>query len=455
MPRTCPLVLSILATLFAGAPLLGAEPDPEPRWWKGNLHTHTFWSDGNDFPEMVVDWYERNGYHFLAISDHNTLNRGDRWIGLDEVHARSRGYALRKYLDRFGSSWVQIRDAEDGDGREVRLKPMNEYRALFEQRDRFILIQSEEVTTGARDGRSVHLNTANIAEYIEPPEGDTVPETIAMTLELAREQSERLGQPILVHVNHPNYKWGVSAEDLAAITDERFFEVWNGVDGDNDPGDAVHPSTDEIWDIANTLRIASMGAPPLYGIATDDSHTYHWQSPRAFPGRAWIRVRARRLTPESLIGAMENGEFYASTGVTLRSVRFDGNGTLTVRIDPVEGESYTTRFVGTRKGVDLEGTPRRDADGRIVETTLSYSSEGSPMIGEVLARVEGTDASYTLRGDELYVRAVVTSTGVPEFPSRESLVKRAWTQPVGWRRHVRVDHPDHGSALPHTHQHEE
>jgi hypothetical protein len=25
------------------------DPDPQPRWWKGNLHTHSLWSDGNDF----------------------------------------------------------------------------------------------------------------------------------------------------------------------------------------------------------------------------------------------------------------------------------------------------------------------------------------------------------------------------------------------------------------------
>jgi len=29
--------------------------DAPPRWWKGNLHTHTFWSDGDDFPEMVAE----------------------------------------------------------------------------------------------------------------------------------------------------------------------------------------------------------------------------------------------------------------------------------------------------------------------------------------------------------------------------------------------------------------
>jgi hypothetical protein len=30
-------------------------------WYKGNTHTHTLWSDGNDFPEMITDWYKEKG----------------------------------------------------------------------------------------------------------------------------------------------------------------------------------------------------------------------------------------------------------------------------------------------------------------------------------------------------------------------------------------------------------
>ena len=37
----------------------------ELRWWKGNLHDHTLWSDGDDYPEMVAAWYKDHGYHFL------------------------------------------------------------------------------------------------------------------------------------------------------------------------------------------------------------------------------------------------------------------------------------------------------------------------------------------------------------------------------------------------------
>nr|MBA3762074.1 hypothetical protein [Chthoniobacterales bacterium] len=31
------------------------------RWWKGNLHTHSLWSDGDDYPEMIVEWYKGHG----------------------------------------------------------------------------------------------------------------------------------------------------------------------------------------------------------------------------------------------------------------------------------------------------------------------------------------------------------------------------------------------------------
>ena len=80
--------------LFAATVLSGLSPhasaEPEARWFKGNTHTHSLWSDGNDFPEMIVAWYHEHGYDFLAISDHNVLNRGERWIPVADVEARRR-----------------------------------------------------------------------------------------------------------------------------------------------------------------------------------------------------------------------------------------------------------------------------------------------------------------------------------------------------------------------------
>jgi len=42
----------------------------EGNWYKGNLHTHTTNSDGALPPVEMVGEYEKNGYHFLAITDH-------------------------------------------------------------------------------------------------------------------------------------------------------------------------------------------------------------------------------------------------------------------------------------------------------------------------------------------------------------------------------------------------
>jgi hypothetical protein len=42
-------------------------------WLRGNLHAHTTLTDGTLPPEEVVASYERLGYDFLAISDHDLL----------------------------------------------------------------------------------------------------------------------------------------------------------------------------------------------------------------------------------------------------------------------------------------------------------------------------------------------------------------------------------------------
>src|SRR5450432_4204686 len=81
----------------------------EPRWFKGNLHTHSLWSDGNDYPEMIVDWYARHGYRFLALSDHNVLGQGQKWFSVAEANERARQDGFARYRQRFGDAWVETR----------------------------------------------------------------------------------------------------------------------------------------------------------------------------------------------------------------------------------------------------------------------------------------------------------------------------------------------------------
>ena len=101
--------------------------DSAPRWWKGNLHTHSLWSDGDDYPEMIMDWYHDHGYHFAVLSDHNVLQRGERWSDVLSNKGGIRAY--EKYIARFGADWVESR--EDGGKLQVRLKALSEYSPLF------------------------------------------------------------------------------------------------------------------------------------------------------------------------------------------------------------------------------------------------------------------------------------------------------------------------------------
>lgn len=51
-------------TLQAAGPL---------KWYRGNLHTHSLWSDGDDYLESIAMWYRDHTYNFLAFTDHNVL----------------------------------------------------------------------------------------------------------------------------------------------------------------------------------------------------------------------------------------------------------------------------------------------------------------------------------------------------------------------------------------------
>ena len=104
-----------------------------------------------------------------------------------------------------------------------------------------------------------------------------------------------------------------------AAPGENLFEVYNGHPSVHNEGDATHASLERCWDVVLTWRLALLDLPVMYGIATDDAHAYHEQRVGlSNAGRGWVMVRSRELTPEHLIRAMEAGDFYASSGGTLK-----------------------------------------------------------------------------------------------------------------------------------------
>ena len=150
------LVLGLLAVglLFTGA---CAPPDTRA-WYKGNLHTHTTFSDGDTEPEGVIQWYRDHGYNFLAITDHNYL--------LDP-----RAYA------------------EGGDGLSL-------------------LIPGNEISDSC-EGKPLHLLALGLYDAtLKPAGGEGIQETLQNNVTAIR----RAGAlPVLAH---PNFHWAFGAREM-------------------------------------------------------------------------------------------------------------------------------------------------------------------------------------------------------------------------------------------------
>ena len=262
-------------------------------WFKGNLHTHTTNSDGDTAPEHVAEWYLENGYDWLCLTDHNHLTI------LDDVDGSS-------------SKW-----------------PM--------------LVPGEEVTSriGPDGAVPVHVNGFGISRLVEEAVEGTVVHALQHNVDAIRAAGG------MASVNHPNYKWSIGADELLAVDGYRFMEIYNGHPDSNNEGGGGLPSTYNIWD-----RLLTAGRQ-VWGIAVDDSH--HFQKEfgpgRSNPGRGWVQVRTDKLAVDGVLQALDDGNFYASTGVTLADLR-STPGEIAIEIATVSEDKYTTVFTGQR-GTEL------------------------------------------------------------------------------------------------------
>lgn len=298
------------------------------RWYKGNTHTHTINSDGDSTPDEVVRWYREHGYNFLVLTDHNFITNVD---GLNSLHGAD---------------------------------------------EKFIVIRGEEVSDKFGD-KQIHVNGLNVERLVKPQGGGSVVEVLQRNVNEIRDAR---GVP---HINHPNFEWAITADDLKKVENNKLFEIYNDHPLVNNLRGGEKPGLEEIWD-----AILSSGKL-IYGIAVDDAHHFKdpWNKNASHPGKGWIVVRAERLSAAAILEAMERGDFYASTGVELTDYQVNEKQ-MTINIREARMSKYRVQFIG--KG------------------------------GRVLKEETANPAVYLFRGDELYVRAKII----------ESNGKIAWTQPV-------------------------
>lgn len=374
------------------------------RWYKGNLHTHSYWSgDAFDYPEMILKWYRDRGYNFVSLSEHDVMAEGDRWIefprGSDSLEV------FREYRETFGEEWVTYEESENR--LRVRLKTFGEYKPKMDRPGEFLVLKGEEISDGNFE-RPIHVSGINLREVIPPQDGFSDVDMLQNNIDAVRAQSERSGEAMLPVINHPHNEFTLTLNDLKQLRGARFMEVVNA-----HPTNWAYAHSDDasppeqpggLWDRINTVnRTADKGL--IYGLGTDDAHEYHtFSSEKGNPGRAWITVWSEKLTPASIVKSMRYGKFYASTGVRLLKVMVNESG-ISLRIATKQGVGYRTQFIGTLKG-----------------------EAGQP--GQVLAEVGGANPSYTFSGEELFVRARVISDKPMEAYRERGHTEEALTQPV-------------------------
>lgn len=391
------------------------------QWRKGNMHTHSYWSDGDNYPELIAAWYKDRGYQFLVFTDHNTLHQNEKWIDVDKAKGGRKSFAALQ--SAFPAEWVVSRKTDNKE--EVRLKTFDEVFTKFAVPQQYLLIQGEEISDKFQK-KPIHLCATNTNELIPPTGGDSVVDVMQRNIDAARSRRERTGVQTLVHLNHPNFGYAVTAEQLMQINGENFFEVYNGHPTVHNTGDETHASTERMWDIINAFRLSKLNLPVMYGLGTDDGHNYFEDAPGkgAQPGRGWVQVLTKSLDPDNLVTALESGQFYSSSGVVLNEIRVT-NRKMHISIAADEGVTYRVDFIGTRKGFAEASEPASEDPEKAADLTRKYSDQ----IGTVLKSTSGVEAEYELDGTEIYVRAVVTSSRVHPNPSEPGEFERAWVQP--------------------------
>src|SRR5262245_40037615 len=321
--------LLLYGAYFATAPAAQpGSPQTAGHWYKGNTHTHTLNSDGDSTLDEVAKWYREHGYQFVVLTDHNVLT------------------------------------------------PVDALNGLFGMDEQFLIVKGEEVTDPF-NGEPLHINGLDISARVAPQGGTSVVDVVQRDVDAIRQAG---GVP---HINHPNFGWAITREQLQQVRNNRLFEIFNGHPMVNNVGGGGIPGMEEVWD-----TILSNGTL-LYGIAVDDAHVFKDPgNPNVpGPGRGWVVVRAPRLETRALLDALERGDFYASTGVELADYQASARQ-ITVAVKATGFSKYRIQFIG--KG------------------------------GRVLREVLEPTATYDIRGDEGYVRARVL----------ESNGRTAWCQPM-------------------------
>lgn len=230
--------------------------------------------DSRTPPAVVHAWYEARGYDFITFTDHNVVT------------------------DTPDTKLVTIPGVE-----------------LTQN------LRTCDPPPAAGDACLLHVNvlfvsSEDVSALLRPPDTASRKALYRHALDV----SDALGG--LPMLNHPNLHFGATADIVADLSTGglQMMEIENMAWDSRNAGDAIHPSTEAIWDdvLGRGLRV--------WGTVTDDAHHYDDADQARARGEdvfvgdlGFVAVRALK-EPNAIRSALERGDFYGSTGVVLEKL---------------------------------------------------------------------------------------------------------------------------------------
>ena len=238
------------------------------KFYKANMHAHSNISDGNQTPEEVKQTFLDLGYSIVAYTEHEVL------VPHNDLSDEN-FLAITSYEVSLNDKWPTDFQFEKTYHLNLYAKDREKHTsAVFSEKNFWIDHSLDYISEECRKiAYTRHYSIEGVNDLIKKSNDEG----------------------FLVCLNHP--VWSVQRyPDYAGLQGLWGIEVYNG-----GALGGMHESTQPYDDLLHLNE-------NVFPIAADDSHSV------AGSGHGWIQVKAENLEYDTVMGALERGEFYASTG---------------------------------------------------------------------------------------------------------------------------------------------
>ncbi|MBQ8255038.1 MAG: PHP domain-containing protein [Clostridia bacterium] len=277
-------------------------------FYKANLHVHTTISDGSLTPEEIKEVYKEKGYSVVAFTDHE---------------------AMVPHNDLNDDSFLSITAVELATNAEL-THGVYSYRETCHMN----LYSKDPNKTVCSVYSKSRLWPAHAEQYMadEMKEIDFkrtfTPESMNEVIAEAKKDG------FIVSYNHP--VWSLNHYPFYS----KLKGVW-GVEVYN-TGCARNGYPDTVQPLDDLLALGER----VFPLATDDAHGKRETMWDYFGG--WVMIKADKLEYSAIMTALENGDFYSSTGPEISDLYIE-DGVLTVKTSPASAiEILTERRASKR-----------------------------------------------------------------------------------------------------------